>query len=173
MRFAIRSVAIVILAAILVTTRNVLLASSARAMEKGSSFSAPSLDDYILIGQDDGDGDGDGTKETHILRCRDLAGDSVFTMKFAQHHRSLALWERVGARERSGARRHFIIRGASARPMIVSMTTKGRLWAWSREQHAGGAGLDHNYVIRDSNCDGIFDERSSLDEQFHIPDCLE
>jgi hypothetical protein len=43
------------------------------------------------------------------------------TMKFAQHHRSLALWERVGVRERSEARRHFIIRGGSARPMIVSV----------------------------------------------------
>jgi hypothetical protein len=41
-------------------------------------------------------------------------------MKFAQHHPSLALWERAGVRERSGARRHFIIRGGSARPMIVS-----------------------------------------------------
>jgi len=42
-----------------------------------------------------------------------------FTMKFAQRVRSLAFWERVGVRERSGARRHFIVRGGSARPMIV------------------------------------------------------
>jgi hypothetical protein len=27
-------------------------------------------------------------------------------------------------------------------------------------------------VIRDSNCDGTFDERYGLDEQFHVPDCL-
>jgi hypothetical protein len=51
-----------------------------------------------------------------------LPGDAAVTMKFAQHHRSLALWERVGVRKRSGARRHFIIRGGSARPMIVRMT---------------------------------------------------
>ena len=41
-------------------------------------------------------------------------------MKFAQRVRSLALRERVGVRERSGARRHFIVRGGSARPIIVS-----------------------------------------------------
>ena len=41
-------------------------------------------------------------------------------MKFAQRVRSLALRERVGVREGSGARRHFIVRGGSARPMIVS-----------------------------------------------------
>jgi hypothetical protein len=40
-------------------------------------------------------------------------------MKLAQHVRSLALWERVGERERSAARRHLIIQGGSARPMIV------------------------------------------------------
>jgi hypothetical protein len=54
-------------------------------------------------------------------RLYDIREDkNRLTMKFAQHHRSLALWERVGVRERSGARRHFIIRGGSARPMIVS-----------------------------------------------------
>jgi hypothetical protein len=35
-------------------------------------------------------------------------------------------WERVGVRERSGARRHFIIRGGSARPMIVRQATAHR-----------------------------------------------
>ena len=40
-------------------------------------------------------------------------------MKFAQRVRSLDLQERVGVREGSGARRHFIVRGGSARPMIV------------------------------------------------------
>jgi len=55
---------------------------------------------------------------------------------------------------------------------LFSMTTKGYLWAWSREQHGGGNSLERNYVIRDSNCDGTFDERYSLDERFHVPDCL-
>jgi hypothetical protein len=34
--------------------------------------------------------------------------------------RPLPLWERVGVRERSGARRPFIVRGGSTRSMIVS-----------------------------------------------------
>ena len=44
-------------------------------------------------------------------------------MKLAEHVRSLALWERVGVRECSGARRHFIIWGVSARPTVVSRGT--------------------------------------------------
>ena len=53
---------------------------------------------------------------------------------------------------------------------IVSMTTNGRLWAWSlntRDQDSG----TKNYVIRDSDCDGIFDEVYGLDDEFHVPDC--
>lgn len=55
-----------------------------------------------------------------------------------------------------------------------SMTTKDRLWAWSVESRAssGEVNLDRNFVIRDSDCDGTFDERYSLNEQFHVPDCL-
>jgi hypothetical protein len=55
---------------------------------------------------------------------------------------------------------------------VFSMTTKGRLWAWSREQHGAGPSIERNYVVRDSNCDGAFDERYTLDEQFKVPDCL-
>ena len=54
---------------------------------------------------------------------------------------------------------------------IVSMTTGGRLWAWSLETRDNGSSL-HNYVIRDSDCDGVFDEVYSLDDKFHVPDCL-
>jgi hypothetical protein len=54
---------------------------------------------------------------------------------------------------------------------IVSMSTKGRLWAWSLETRGNKSSV-HNYVIRDSDCDGTFDEVYSLDEQFHVPDCL-
>ena len=53
---------------------------------------------------------------------------------------------------------------------IVSMTTNGRLWVWSlntRDQDSG----TKNYVIRDSDCDGIFDEVYGLDDEFHVPDC--
>lgn len=61
-----------------------------------------------------------------------------------------------------------------ARDSIFSMTTKDRLWAWSLESPAGAgiADLERNYVIRDSNCDGVFDQWYSLDEQFYLPDCL-
>ena len=55
---------------------------------------------------------------------------------------------------------------------IFSLTTKGRLWAWSREDQTAGTDIERNYVLRDSNCDGNFDERYSLDEQFKVPDCL-
>lgn len=54
---------------------------------------------------------------------------------------------------------------------IVSMTTGNRLWAWSLDAHDNDSDV-HNYVIRDSNCDGVFDEVYSLDAEFHVPDCL-
>ena len=54
---------------------------------------------------------------------------------------------------------------------IVSMTTRGRLWAWSLNTRNNDSGV-RNYVIRDSNCDGVFEEVYGLDDEFHIPDCL-
>ena len=54
---------------------------------------------------------------------------------------------------------------------IVSMTTKGRVWAWSLNTRENDSGV-RNYVIRDSNCDGVFNEVYSLDDEFHVPDCL-
>ena len=38
-----------------------------------------------------------------------------------------------------------------------SMTSNGRLWASSLDTRDDESGM-HNYVIRDSNCDGVFDE---------------
>lgn len=55
---------------------------------------------------------------------------------------------------------------------IFNMTTKSRLWAWSRNTPGNVDDPALNYVIRDSDCDGMFDERYSLDEEYHIPDCL-
>jgi hypothetical protein len=57
---------------------------------------------------------------------------------------------------------------------VFSMSTNDRLWAWSLESHgnADDRHLDRNYVIRDGDCDGIFDERYGLDEEFLVPDCL-
>ena len=54
---------------------------------------------------------------------------------------------------------------------IVSMAIGDRLWAWSLDTHDNDSGV-HNYVIRDSNCDAVFDEVYSLDDEFHVPDCL-
>ena len=54
---------------------------------------------------------------------------------------------------------------------LFNMTTKGVRWAWSEQSHAG-AESDRNYVIRDSNCDGEYDQKYNLDEEFHVPDCL-
>lgn len=65
--------------------------------------------------------------------------------------------------------KHYVGQDGSA---LFSMTTMERLWAWSLSTPDADAGIDSNYVIRDSNCDGVFDERYGLDEDFHIPDCL-
>jgi hypothetical protein len=54
---------------------------------------------------------------------------------------------------------------------IVSMTTKGRTWAWSLNTRENSSST-RNYVIRDSNCDGVFNEVYGLDEEFHVPDCV-
>lgn len=54
---------------------------------------------------------------------------------------------------------------------IVSMTTKERIWVWSMDKRDNDSAIK-NYVIRDSNCDGVFNEVYSLDEEFHVPDCL-
>ena len=53
---------------------------------------------------------------------------------------------------------------------LVSFTTNGRLWAWSLDTRNDDVG-PRNYVIRDSNCDGTFDEVYGLDDEFHVPDC--
>lgn len=55
---------------------------------------------------------------------------------------------------------------------IVSMSTGDRLWAWSLETRGNDSAV-HNYVIRDSDCDGVFDEVYGLDDEFHVPDCME
>jgi hypothetical protein len=54
---------------------------------------------------------------------------------------------------------------------LVSMSINGVVWAWSLDTRDNDSGV-HNYVIRDSNCDGVFDEVYSLDDKFYVPDCL-
>ena len=56
---------------------------------------------------------------------------------------------------------------------VFSMTTGDKLWAWSLDTKAGDdADIKKNYVIRNSNCDSVFDERYSLNAEFHVPACL-
>lgn len=56
---------------------------------------------------------------------------------------------------------------------LFSLTTKDRTWAWSLETPgADDSDLGANYVIWDSDCDGVFDRRYRLDEEFRIPPCL-
>ena len=54
---------------------------------------------------------------------------------------------------------------------LVSMSSKGRLWAWSLNTNNNNSAVQ-NYVIRDSDCDGTFDEVYSLDDDFHVPECV-
>jgi hypothetical protein len=55
-----------------------------------------------------------------------------------------------------------------------SMNTGGEVWAWSLDTKGDDdSDIHKNYVVRDSNCDKVFDERYSLDAQFHVPACLE
>lgn len=56
---------------------------------------------------------------------------------------------------------------------VFSMTSGEKLWAWSlNTSGSDDSDLDKNYVIRDSNCDGTFDEKYRLDEEFHVPECI-
>jgi hypothetical protein len=55
---------------------------------------------------------------------------------------------------------------------IYSMTTNGHLWAWSLETKGESNSGLRNYVIRDSDCDGIFDEVYGLDDEYYLPDCV-
>jgi hypothetical protein len=54
---------------------------------------------------------------------------------------------------------------------LASFTSNERLWAWSLDTRDDEIG-PKNYVIRDSNCDGTFDEVYGLDDEFHVPDCV-
>ncbi len=57
---------------------------------------------------------------------------------------------------------------------IFSASTMGVIWAWSLNTHGDDdSERASNFVIRDSNCDGSFDEVYSLDEKFTVPACLE
>jgi hypothetical protein len=54
---------------------------------------------------------------------------------------------------------------------IFSMTTNGKLWAWSLDTRDDESGV-LNYVIRDSDCDGVFDEVYGLAQEYQVPACV-
>jgi hypothetical protein len=54
---------------------------------------------------------------------------------------------------------------------LFSMVTNGQTWAWSLNTRDSELGPD-NYVIRDSDCDGVFDEVYGLDDEFQVPECV-
>lgn len=54
---------------------------------------------------------------------------------------------------------------------IVSFISNGQVWAWSLDTRDDESGT-RNYVIRDSVCDGVFDEVYGLDDEFHVPECV-
>ncbi|MGB5715965.1 MAG: hypothetical protein WBN81_02625 [Gammaproteobacteria bacterium] len=54
---------------------------------------------------------------------------------------------------------------------LASFTSNERLWAWSLDTRDSDIG-PKNYVIRDSDCDGTYDEVYGLDDEFHVPECV-
>ena len=56
---------------------------------------------------------------------------------------------------------------------VFSMASGEKLWAWSLNTNGRDAtDLTKDPVIPDSNCDAIFDEKYRLDEEFHVPECI-
>jgi hypothetical protein len=108
------------------------------------------------------------------------AGGSALAMESGEYpppdiRQFLLIAEQDGDGDGDGVEETHIRRYmSSAGDRVFSMTTGGRLWAWSLDAHgsAGAADPARDYVIRDSDCDGTFDERYRLDEEFEVPACL-
>jgi len=55
--------------------------------------------------------------------------------------------------------------------VIVRLSTDRKTWAWGIFGNPSDrTDIINNYVIRDSNGDGIFDEKYPANEQFFLPD---
>ena len=64
--------------------------------------------------------------------------------------------------------------GVNETHIVQYLNTSGDslvVWAWSLNTRTSETG-HNNYVMRDSNCDGVFDEVYGLDEEFHVPECM-
>jgi len=56
---------------------------------------------------------------------------------------------------------------------IGKYSTNGKTWEWAIKSVQDVNDNTHNYAIRDSNCDGQFDERYAFTgEEVYLPDCL-
>jgi len=87
---------------------------------------------------------------------------------YALHNESDADGDGDGIKE-THVRRYINKAGDS----VFSMTTNDKLWAWSLDTKAGDdSDIKKNFVIRNSNCDSVFDERYSLNAEYHVPTCL-
>lgn len=61
----------------------------------------------------------------------------------------------------------------TAQDIIYKYTTNGKTWAWGAGVNSGDkSDITKNYAVRDSNCDGKFDEKYTRTEEFYLPSCL-
>ncbi|MBM4271802.1 MAG: hypothetical protein FJ139_06590 [Deltaproteobacteria bacterium] len=70
---------------------------------------------------------------------------------------------------------HIIKYTNSAGDTILKTSTRGTDWLWlkkTQDYNSNQPDITKGYVIRDSNCDGKFDEKYSLSESFDLPACL-
>lgn len=99
------------------------------------------------------------------------AGAAQFTPPDIEGFDRVAEYDRDG--DGDGIRETHITRYRNSDgDSLVSLTTRGRLWAWSLNSNENNLPTK-NYVIRDGDCDGIYDEVYSLDDEFFLPECLE
>ena len=88
---------------------------------------------------------------------------------FALHNESDADGDGDGVNE-THVRRYINKAGDT----VFSMTTNDKLWAWSLDTKGDDdSDIKKNFVIRNSDCNSVFDERYSLDAEYHVPTCLQ
>ena len=57
---------------------------------------------------------------------------------------------------------------------VLSLSARGQVWAWTLDTaNDDDADIMANHVIRDSDCDGNFDQRYGLHEPYRLPVCLQ
>jgi hypothetical protein len=75
--------------------------------------------------------------------------------------------------DENGSKETMLFRYECQKKVIIRFTTKGKTWAWAillnREDKADEI---NNYVVYDSNGDGIFNRKYGGSENFNLPDYL-